>query len=328
MIESSHTSPDSRSGLTLIELLLAITIFVLVVGTIFISLRAATTALAVGKESMEMYQTTRAGLNRMILDLRRALGPASFPFNEREEEDPLAEEDYYLDDGGPQMQVTFKGDTSSVQFVVRQEMETDNGPTMDIREVRYKVSEDGKLVKEIYRSLLEARMAEIQARRMEQRQPMGGDTLGRNRQRYEPPPNAGFFEKPIVQALCDKVEEVKFAYFDGKEWRDNWDSEEIIINEFSREFSEEDLTEEDEERLGLPRLVRVDVKVTEDVRLSTSTAIPSADLNIVSARASESDFGSAYRSSMERLDRLRTGDRSLISSPRIGERGRRDRRRR
>ncbi len=328
MTRPLHPSTGCRSGMTLIELLLAITIFVLVVGTIFVSLKAATTALAVGKESMEMYQTTRAGLNRMVLDLRRALGPASFPFNEREEEDPLAEGDYYLDEEGPQMQVTFKGDSSSVQFVVRQEMETENGPKMDIREVRYKVSEKGKLVKEIYRSLLEARLAEIQARRMEQRNPMGGDTLGRTRPRFEPPPNAGFFEKPIVQTLCDKVEEVKFAYYDGKDWRDNWDSEEVVINEFCRDLPEDELTEEDEERIGLPRLVRVDVRVTEDVRLSTSTAIPAADLNIVSARANESDFGTAYRASIDRLERLKNGDRSLVTSRKIGDRGRRDRRRR
>ncbi len=313
--------PSSRrSGFTLIELLLAISIFVLVISTIYASLRSATQALVVGRESMELYQTSRAGLNRMVMDLRKALAPASFPFNDREEDPNMPEDEYDLrQEENEQLHVTFRGDTKQVQFVIRQEMETKNGPELDIREVRYHLDGDERLIKEIYRSLLEARLAELLARRMEQRAPVPDRFEGRNR-RFVPDVNQGYFDKPIKQTICENVKEVKFAYFDGKNWKDSWDSEQVVINEFCRELDESELTDEDEEKVGLPKLVRCDIQVAEDVRLSTCTEIPTADLNIVSARASESDFGTAYRSSLDRLDRLRKGERPPNASRRNRER--------
>jgi prepilin-type N-terminal cleavage/methylation domain-containing protein len=300
---SSHLG---RQGFTLIELLLAITIFILVIGTIYVSLRAATQALVIGRETMEIYQTSRAGMNRMVVDLRRALAPAAFPFDERKKEDQMNDVDeYYLEEESDKFQITFRGDSQSVQFVVRQEMETEDGPYMDIREVRYKIGQEKNLVKEIYRSLLEARLAEMHARRMEQRMPQ--EERGRGRRIV--PTTEGLLEKPVTQVLCENVEEVSFKYFDGKDWRETWDSEEVIINEFSRDIDLAELSDEDEEKIGLPRLVKIDLKITGEIHLNTCTDIPAADLNIVGARGSESDFGTAYRSSCDRLTRLRDRDR-------------------
>ncbi len=318
---SSSIPPSTRSsGFSLIELMLAIAIFVLVISTIYASLRAATQALVVGRASMEHYQTSRAGLNRMMMDLRKALAPASFPFNDREEDPNMPDDEYYLqEEAEEQLHVTFRGDSKQVQFVIRQEMETKNGPEMDIREVRFHLDAKNRLVKEIYRSLLEARLAELMARRLEQRSPVPDRFEGRGR-RYVPDVDQGFFEKPIIQVVCDDVQEIKFGYFDGEQWKDSWDSEQIVINEFSREMDESELTDEDEEKVGLPKLVRCEIQVAQEVRLSTCTEIPTTDLNIVSARASESDFGTAYRSSLDRLDRLRKGERPANPSRRNRER--------
>ncbi len=312
---------STRAGFTLIELLLAISIFVLVIGSVYASLRAATQALVVGRASMELYQTSRAGLNRMMVDFRKALAPASFPFNDKEEDPGMMDDEYYMqEDEQEQLHVTFKGDTKQVQFVIRQELQKEDGPEMDIREVRYQLDSKSNLVKEIYRSLLEARLAEIMARRLEERSGAEPDRSGGRGRRFVPQANQGYFEKPIVQIICEGVKEVKFAFFDGENWKDSWDSEQIVVNEFCRDLDESELTDEDEEKVGLPKLVRCDVKVGGDVQLSTSTEIPTADLNIVSARASESDFGTAYRSSYNRLERLKNGDRSGSSSRKNHER--------
>jgi prepilin-type N-terminal cleavage/methylation domain-containing protein len=219
---TARVSLARQSGFTLIELVLAIGIFVLIITTIYGSLRAATQALVVGRASMEIYQTSRAGLNRMMVDLRKALAPASFPFNDKKEDPNMPEDEYYLkEEEEEQLHVTFRGDTKQVQFVIRQEMETDDGPEMDIREVRFHLDAKERLVKEVYRSLLEARLAELTARRMEERSPAPDRAQGRQEKgrRFVPDAKQGYFDKPIVQVVCEEVKEVKFAYFDGANWK-------------------------------------------------------------------------------------------------------------
>ncbi|MCG3196680.1 MAG: prepilin-type N-terminal cleavage/methylation domain-containing protein [Candidatus Omnitrophica bacterium] len=297
-----RASTRPASGFTLIELLLAITIFILVIGTIYASLAGATQALLLGKENMERFQLSRAGMNRLITDLRKSLSPASLPFREEEKEGFEGELGFVEEeDDDSELQVTFVGDSNQVQFVLRQELSSDKGPSLDIREVRYRVDDEGKLIKEIFRSLLIARLEELVFRRQQQRLPEGE----RTRDRFFTDAERGIFENPITQVVCENVKQVQFRYFDGQEWRDSWDSEEVVINEYARDLPEEELTEEDEEKIGLPRLVQVELILVGEVRFDTITDIPAADLNAVGARGNESDFGSALRASRDRLNRLR-----------------------
>lgn len=287
-----------RNGFTLIELLLAITIFVLVIGTIYASLATASTALVTGREGMELYQTSRAGLNRMVVDLRKSLSPASFPFDEEKDKQQLpGQEDFFQEDKA-QLQVTFKGESNEVNFVIRQELQAEGGPTLDIREVRYHMNDGGNLVKEINRSLLVARLKELVARRAEQRMPKEQRTHERNFTNEE----KGYLEKPIVQILCEGIHKVKFSYFDGEDWRDSWDSEERVISPFAREIPPEEITDQDMEKIGLPRLVKIDLFMTKSIELATCTDIPASSLNFVGDRSNESDFGSAFRSNRNRYD--------------------------
>lgn len=319
-------STKGRSGFTLIELILAISIFVLVVGTVYASLRAATQALVVGRASMELYQTSRSGMNRMMMDFRKALAPASFPFNDEEDDPELTDDEYFArQEDKEQLHVTFKGDAKQVQFVIRQEIEQEEGTKMDIREVRYHLDDKKQLVKEVYRSLLEARLAELLSRRMEERAPEEHRFRKDGRRSTPPPADEGYFDKPIIHPICENVQEVKFAYFDGENWKDTWDSEEVVLSEFSRDIDEAELSDEDEEKVGLPKLVRCEIQVAEEVRLSCCTEVPTADLNIVAERRSESDFGTAYKSTEDRRERLRNGERSGNSSRRDRSRRRHSR---
>ncbi|MCA9430279.1 MAG: prepilin-type N-terminal cleavage/methylation domain-containing protein, partial [Candidatus Omnitrophica bacterium] len=103
---------NSQSGFTLVEILLAITIFVLIIGSIYASLFAGVNALSAGQESMEIYQTARAGMNRILKDLRKALSPASFPYEEEEEMLDQLEANFYggyMEEDDEDLQLVFKG---------------------------------------------------------------------------------------------------------------------------------------------------------------------------------------------------------------------------
>lgn len=296
------------SGFTLLELILALTIFVLVIGSLYASLSAGANALVAGKETMERYQTARAGLNFVLKDLRKSLAPAALPFTEEEEEPlPGFEDDlFYREEEDNQLQITFTGDSKQVQFVVRQELETDEGPSLDIREVRYFLDDDKALVKEAYRSLLIARLQDSLRRKREAQFP--GDP--RFEQWAPSPAEMGMLDRPIRQVIVEDLFDIEFSYFDGEEWRDSWDSEEIIVNEYALEIPEEFWTEEDTEKVGLPRLVRVNLSIQENITLMTTSDIPGSALNGLS-RSGESDFGSAFRSNRDRQSRIL--DRSMGS---------------
>ena len=108
------------------------------------------------------------------------------------------------------------------------------------------------------------------------------------------------------------MKEIEFAYYNGLEWESSWDSEEVVINDFSQDIEDEMLQEEDEEKVGLPQLVRVSMTLENGIVLEAATDIPGSELNILGQIGQESDFGSAFRGGRDRIDRLRT---------RAGERG-------
>ena len=300
-------------GITLIELLMAMTIFTLVIGTIFVSLTGASRVLETGKRSMEVYQNARAGLNRLVTDLRKSLSPASFPYEEEEEE--FFEDDYYIDsEDRNELQVIFRGSGSSVVFTIRQVRPgyDDEGLAMDVVEVEYKVA-DGNLIKEIKRSILQARLKDkSERRRYETRNER------RDPGRYVSDEQRGIFENPAKQVVAEGVEKVAFSYSDGVEWFDEWDSTEVIVSDYSREVDLEELTQDDEELLGLPQMVNVKFKVKDGLVLETTTEIPGRNLNMIGYRTRETNIAGAFLNRQDRRNWLRGGRTG-------GRRGGRDR---
>ena len=294
--------PSRRFGLTLIELLLAMTLFTLVIGTIFASLNGSVRVLETGKRTMEVYQNARAGLNRIAVDLRKSLSPASFPYEEEEEE--FFEEDFYIEsEDRNELQVTFRGSGSSVQFTIRQvrPRNDDEGLAMDVVEVEYKVA-DGNLVKEIKRSIIQARLNDKTERRR-------FESLGKRRDpgRYISDEQRGFLDNPAKQVVAEGVVGVKFSYSDGEEWFDDWDSTDVIVSEYSRELDLDELTQDDEELLGLPQMVNVKLEVKEKLILETTTQIPGRNLNMIGYRSQESNIATAFINRQGRRDWLRGG---------------------
>ncbi len=297
------TPPSSESGFTLIEILLAITIFVVVIGSIYASLFAGINALSAGQASMEVYQTSRAGMNRVLKDLRKALSPASFPYDEEEEEFGLENLDYYggyPDEEEEDLQIVFRGSSSEFECAIRQETSDEEGPSMDIRQIRYRIGNDEEdtVVKEIFRSILVARLEDTLRKRHEQ--------LHGPESYFAPNTTDGYLETPIIQTVCDGVTELEFAYYNGLDWESSWDSEEIVVNDFSQDLDDELLGEEDEEKVGLPQLVKVKMTLKNGIVLEAATDIPGSELNVLGTVGQESDFGSAFRGGRDRLRNLRT----------------------
>ena len=282
----------AQRGLTLIELLLAMTVLVLVIGSITASLFAATNALETSQKSLEVYQTARAGLNQIAKDLRKCLSPFSIPYEERLKEEEIVEDPYFRDDFDEEegLQITFRGSSSDVEFAIRQVMSAEDGPTLDIREVRYRLDDEGCAVKEIYRSLLIARLEDTLAQRLEFRNGEGA---------YLPEMTGGMFDDPKPQVICEGVRELKFAYTDGVEWMDSWDSDDWVVKDYATEWDDETLTEEDVELTGLPQLVRVDMTLDNGVTLQTVTDIPASELNVLPPRAAGGAPGTLFSASLE-----------------------------
>lgn len=298
---SCRLSRHSR-GLTLLEMLLAITIFAVVIGTIYASLDAGNKVLVAGRETMGRYQNARAGMSRILKDLRRSLSPASFPYEEEEEEyteEELEDLLFFEEEDENPMQIRFRGDRSSVEFTIRELTGPDDPLPMDIREVKYRVTR-GALVRETIRSLLLARMFDLAEKRRCQHQDCSDEDLD-----YRSPEQQGYFENPTPRVICDGVEDVVFSYSDGVEWFESWDSEEVVLSDYSTDLPEDDITEMDEEILGLPQMVEVQLQVQGNVSLTSVTAIPGADLNLIGYRSNESDFSTAFRKGLDRRDRLR-----------------------
>ncbi|MCA9448015.1 MAG: prepilin-type N-terminal cleavage/methylation domain-containing protein [Candidatus Omnitrophica bacterium] len=293
---------NSQSGFTLVEILLAITIFVLIIGSIYASLFAGVNALSAGQESMEIYQTARAGMNRILKDLRKALSPASFPYEEEEEMLDQLDADFYggyMEEDDEDLQLVFKGSSTQFECAIRQDTSDEDGPSMDVRQIRYRMGEDEEntVVKEIFRSILIARLEDTLRRRHEKQH--GPESY------FAPNASSGYFEDPIVQTVCDGVEKIEFAYYNGFEWQTSWDSEQIVINDFSQDLEDDLLQDEDEEKVGLPQLVRVTMTLKNGIVMEAATDVPGSDLNVLGQIAQESDFGSSFRNSLNRLDRLR-----------------------
>ena len=86
----------------------------------------------------------------------------------------------------------------------------------------------------------------------------------------------------------ESIKELRLRYFDGSEWVDSWDSDQLVdpVGERERDEDEEQWEEHwdsywflEEEKIGLPPAVEVTFVLSDDSQLMTVTDIPSSALN-------------------------------------------------
>ncbi len=142
----SVRSTRSRSGLTLIELMVSITLFALVMSSLFVAFNTGVRAYTIGSKHSEGAQSARFTVAQVSTDLRNVFyrTPASYNVTRRQREAVIAErernelrsgrtnnraqdprrQDDTLPDLGPKIDLAFRasdsGDVDSITFVVLQ----------------------------------------------------------------------------------------------------------------------------------------------------------------------------------------------------------------
>jgi len=294
---------DLRQGFTLLELLVAILIFTLVIGTIYFTLTAGIQSFHRGEESMEIYQSVRVGLAHMGKDLRKAVSPESPWSNLAEDErrgrndpmdDPLNYDgDEYLGPEPKENDIIFVGDSRQVKFVV-QEVVPGGDPIFDLREIQYSVDgEEQLLIRVTTNSILQKRMMEWRSLHSE----------NETEYRLNYANNVSFEE--ITEEIARNIADLELEYFDGKEWRDTWDSNQYVDEEAYYDYADDwggsdqeqgDWQDEEEpERLGLPDAVRVSLQLSNREYVQLVTEIPSKDVDRLYSDSNETAFHQVRR---------------------------------
>jgi prepilin-type N-terminal cleavage/methylation domain-containing protein len=282
------TTGSGRGGFTLLELLVALFIFALLGGTIYMVIRSSTDAYRKGNSSMEIYQSVRVGLDRMLTDLRRAVSSESIwnnqPKDEEDVEDTIDQASGI--DTGPQRDeervIRFEGTGQQVKFVTEDVRLRSGGPGFDLREIVYRVDEEKKeLVKEIRDSIIQRRLNEMRAERTE----------NETEYRAAYPEEFGSSGESERIVIANNVTAISLSYYDGQEWKQEWNSE----REYRRDGydegyryprddrSEEEAQEGPKERYGLPDAVAVTLTITNGDVVTAITEIPGRDMDIMLA---------------------------------------------
>lgn len=123
----------TRAGFTLVELLLAITIFAIVAIALYSSFHAGVRILRRSEEVMEFHQGVRRVLDEVELDLHNTL-LAELPSEEGDllVQDELSEEE--------EKAIYFKGDAKSFNFIALKDVFTDSGLESQVCNIKYYLS--------------------------------------------------------------------------------------------------------------------------------------------------------------------------------------------
>jgi len=277
---------SGRRGFTLLELMVGVFIFSLVIGSIYFTLRVGVESFHRGEESMRIYQSVRIGLAQLGRDLRGAVSPES-PWSNLAEDQRKMNNRRNLElpeDTQPkESDIVFMGDSRQVTFVL-QEVIPGSEPLFDLREVRYSVNqEDEMLIRQAQKSLVTKRMMDWRSRRFEE-----------NETGYRVDYGDSFQIEAEPEELIRDVKDVQFQYFDGEEWRDSWDSNELI-GKYGGEYDYNDpaYLEEGGEliRIGLPHAVNVLLTLSNGDSVRLTTDIPAKD---VDEMANETEFAAYF----------------------------------
>lgn len=309
-VMSDGPSGFGEGAFTLLEVLVALFIFTLLGGSIYLVIRSSADAYRRGNATMEVYQSVRVGMDRMLTDLRRAVSPESIWNDMLEDEEEQLDE--FIDRASgleeqvieKQRDIMFQGMVSSVRFVT-EDLLPRGERAFDLREVVYRVdSQNALLLKEIRDSIIRRRLNQYRAEQ----------TINESEYRITYPEDFEFYGEADRMVIANNVVALTLAYFDGKDWRETWDSEEILPEYNCADLPEEECPEGPKEKYGLPDAVAVTMVLTNGDTLSAITEIPARDLDLLLA-VNETAFG--RREYQSRL----VDNRKREVRPRWGERG-------
>ncbi|HOE11751.1 MAG TPA: prepilin-type N-terminal cleavage/methylation domain-containing protein [bacterium] len=303
-----------RPAFTLVELMLAILILAVVVGAIQGTMQMGFTAYRKGQQDMELYQSARIGLNRLIDEMRGALSSTAFWRPNAEIRETMTWEQAMElvrfgnaveeDEPGP---IQFIGSSDEVTFARKVYGGTSNRD-FDLQEVRFYVdSSKNQLRMEIIRSLLEIKIASWYFAYLFETKLNAEiliDQAGRaHRIRQLSSPD----EPPLEQFIGDTgmdgrtmpiaygIKEIQFRYSDGELWTDDWDSTEYIQiplipmnrNDTYYENPEDEFMHQEK---GIPSAVAIKLVLANGAKLEVQVDIPAGSLNHLGIRDRQGDL--------------------------------------
>ncbi|HNT35218.1 MAG TPA: prepilin-type N-terminal cleavage/methylation domain-containing protein, partial [bacterium] len=237
-----------QGGFTLLEILAAVFIFVLVIGCIWSTFHSTLAAFEAGEKTMDTYQDARVTMQNFTRDLRRAVSPNSRWSNDQkailntiaqEEQRQMQEgifdlaNDPFANDPSLNRDIRFVGTSNEVTLTLSEQLKDPKFP-YDLCQVRYFADKEREqLVKSTVQSIVALRREEWRADRI----------LNETDYREVHDMTASSFEVQKEQVIGNSIKELTLRYFDGAEWRDEWDSDQPI------EPEEDEYEEETEEEI-------------------------------------------------------------------------------
>lgn len=278
-------------GFTLLEILAAVFIFVLIIGSIWSTFHSTLDAFKAGEETMDTYQDARVTMQNFTRDLRRAVSPNSRWANDmkavldtiaQEEQRQMQEgifdlaNDPFANDPTLNRDIRFVGTSNEVTLTLSELLRDPDYP-YDLRQVRYFADRElQQLVKNTVQSIVELRREEWRADRV----------MNETDYRLIHDLTASSFDVQREQVIGASIKELSLRYFDGAEWHDEWDSDQPLVPEDEEYTEQEEEIEHwesyyylESEKVGLPRAVEVVFTLADNSLLMTTTEIPSSTLN-------------------------------------------------
>jgi hypothetical protein len=253
---------------TLVEVLLAVFILTLVVTSVYFTLYSAMEAFHAGVKMKDQYQEMRAGLSNMLSDLRQSASANQFWKDYYQPEPLLDEEGNALPDDRERNEergkIKFVGDAGSVSFV-RKEMVPLREQPYDLIEVKYSLDRER-------RALQRTRTRSVLAEQMViWRENYLSLLLETDFRDMLPDPQYDEHSEDVLR----NVTGLRFAYFDGEEWVDSWDSTDPLFppeEEYDPDTGNPTPTPDPNMiEKGLPAAVEVKVDFVVDTRSSRRT---------------------------------------------------------
>lgn len=315
----SRLREPSRKGFTLIEVLAAVFILVLVIGSIWATLHTTIKSFDAGQQSMETYQDARVAMENFARDLRGAVSPNSkwtnslddlmediqAVENERKEQGTFARyDDPFIDDPSLNRDIRFIGTGKEVTFTLPVYLH-DPDKAFDLQQVRFYVdSKKMEMVREPKQSIIDLRREQWRRDRImdakdETEYLEGWDVTAES------------FNVGDGRTIGNSIKSMDLRYYNGTDWVQQWDSDTPVEEDerLREQIEEEEHFESYEylesEKVGLPKAVEILLTLSDGHQLMTTTEIPSSALNETSYQAAleEDTRGSRRQRSIGRRSR-------------------------
>lgn len=299
-MKQNRITARQKSGFTLVELLLGMTIMAMVIVSAYSMLDTAMTAYRNGIKSMEVYQSARIGLRRVADELRFSLSEDAF-WKPPMRFELVPKEQFLMTNSLPIIQerdpgkIVFKGTANEVVFC-RKVYQLGAQLPFDLQLCKIHVNQESRqLLLTVMKSLLMVKRAAWWYS-IEFNTTLDGFAFA-----FEPTADIRYRvvnnpEMPLMPMeeyigdygtinksylIAEHIKSVQFRYADSDRFESNWDSSEVVreyrISVQSPRFNA--MTDTEVDTKGPPQVVEIKLELVNGETLLTATDIPAGNMS-------------------------------------------------